>query len=76
MVNIDQKDGRSNGWKSLKRGSRYPKPSKWQAGLPWGMQWSKPDCGVCTDEQELYTEAIRLDEVAHHAEVLSSEFQR
>ncbi|KEO75415.1 hypothetical protein [Anditalea andensis] len=47
---------------------------------------SKPDCGVCTDEQnqakrimsslkELniankpYTEAMRSDEVTHHAEV-------
>ncbi|WP_373397884.1 hypothetical protein V8V91_25820 [Algoriphagus halophilus] len=30
------------------------------------------DCGVCTDEQELYTEAMRMDEVAHHAEVQSS----
>jgi len=69
MVNIGQKVDRSNGWKSLKRGSRYPKPSKWQAGLPWGMQWSKPDCGVCTDEQKPYTEAMRSDEVPHHAEV-------
>ena len=31
MVNIGQKVDRSNGWKSLKHGSRYPKPSKWQS---------------------------------------------
>ena len=54
---------------SRKRGSRYPKLSKWQARLPWGMEWSKPDCGICTDEQELHTEAIRSDEVSHAAEV-------
>jgi hypothetical protein len=29
----------------------------------------KPDCGVCTDEQKSHTEAMRSDEVAHHAEV-------
>jgi len=59
----------TDGWKSCKHRGRARKPSKCQAGSPWGVQWSKPDCGVCTDEQKLHTEAIRSDEVPHAAEV-------
>ena len=74
MVNIAHEFECSKGWKSRKRRGRARKPSKWQAGSPWGVQWSKPDCGVCTDEQKLHTEAIRSDEVSHAAEVQSLPF--
>jgi len=54
---------------SRRRGSRYPKLSKWQGCQRRLWNWSKPDCGVCTDEQKLHTEAMRPDEVTHHTEV-------
>ncbi|WP_184495248.1 hypothetical protein [Algoriphagus iocasae] len=36
---------------------------------PASRRAGKPDCGVCTEEHEPHTEAMRSDEVTHAAEV-------